>query len=190
MVYWQNINNYIFLQPQNEIRLTIRGAFPVFQYQQVDAQIYGLDFSGKLQVTPALLAKLNYSFIRGKDLTNQAPLINMPSNNFQGVLAYDFPATVKLGSQTFKNMEVAVAGKVVFRQGNLLGDQDFVPPPDTYHLFSLQWSGDLQWRKTSMRLRLKADNILNATYRDYLNRQRYFADDLGFNLQVGLGFKF
>ena len=33
---------------------------------------------------------------------------------------------------------------------------------------------------------LEVDNILNTAYRDYLNRQRYFADDLGRNFRIQL----
>ena len=39
LAYHQVFNNYIFLQPQDQFRLTIRGAFPVFEYQQTDASI-------------------------------------------------------------------------------------------------------------------------------------------------------
>ncbi|MFK7935982.1 MAG: TonB-dependent receptor, partial [Saprospiraceae bacterium] len=53
LIYHQNINDYIYLQPQDEIRLTIRGAFPVFKYEQTNAQIYGLDLSTDLQLTQA-----------------------------------------------------------------------------------------------------------------------------------------
>lgn len=44
LVYLQLINNYIYLDPTDEIRLTIRGAFPVFKYEQTDARILGWDF--------------------------------------------------------------------------------------------------------------------------------------------------
>jgi len=37
---------------------------------------------------------------------------------------------------------------------------------------------------------VKADNLFNVAYREYLNRQRYFADDLGINISIGLGLKF
>jgi iron complex outermembrane receptor protein len=31
---------------------------------------------------------------------------------------------------------------------------------------------------------LSGQNILNTTYRDYLNRQRFFADEMGRNIQL------
>jgi len=35
-------------------------------------------------------------------------------------------------------------------------------------------------------IELFVDNILNTAYRDYLNRQRYFTDDLGRNFRIQL----
>ena len=42
--YYQQINDFIYLQPQQEFRLTLRGAFPVYIYHQADSRIYGADF--------------------------------------------------------------------------------------------------------------------------------------------------
>tara|TARA_B100000809_G_C15045336_1_gene497024 strand:+ start:890 stop:1048 length:159 start_codon:yes stop_codon:yes gene_type:complete len=44
--------------------------------------------------------------------------------------------------------------------------------------------------KLILSLFVRAENLLNETYREYLNRQRYFADDLGFNLIVGVNISF
>ena len=37
---------------------------------------------------------------------------------------------------------------------------------------------------------LRIDNLFNVSYRDYLNRLRYFADDLGINVIMGLNLNF
>ena len=36
----------------------------------------------------------------------------------------------------------------------------------------------------------RVNNLFNVKYRDYLNRQRYFANDLGLSVIIGLNFKF
>ncbi len=41
-----------------------------------------------------------------------------------------------------------------------------------------------------MSIYAKADNLLDVSYRDYLNRQRYFADDLGLNATLGMSLVF
>jgi iron complex outermembrane receptor protein len=33
-------------------------------------------------------------------------------------------------------------------------------------------------------------NMFNTTYRDYLNRQRFFADEMGRNIQIQLKFNY
>ena len=189
LVYFQNIEDYIFLNPQDEIRLTIRGAFPVFMYEQTDVHIYGLDFSSQFQITPSLHYKLTGSFIKGENLSNKVPLINMPSNNLTASFAYEFPK-LKIGNKTMENFELEMESKYVFEQSNLLTDQDFVAPPNAYQLIGFKVSFDLPLGNTRCRFYSKVDNLFNVAYRDYLNRQRYFADDLGINVTIGGRVKF
>jgi len=39
-------------------------------------------------------------------------------------------------------------------------------------------------------LAFSVQNILNTSYRDYLNRQRFFADETGRNIQLQLKFNY
>ena len=86
--------------------------------------------------------------------------------------------------------EIAWSNRVVFRQNNLLPEQDFVLPPDTYNLMGAKFSANLILPNYKLRFFAKVDNMLNVNYRDYLNRQRYFADDLGISTTLGLNFIF
>lgn len=185
LFYYQNINDYIFLNPQNEVRLTIRGAFPVFKYEQTNAQIYGFDFSSDYTFSEQFNANLKYSFIQGDDLTNSLPLINMPSNNLSASFSYKILEMGRL-----KNLEITVSDRYVFEQSHLLAFQDFVLPPDAYNLIGLKISTDITLGNSLGTIYISADNLLNVAYRDYLNRQRYFADDLGRNIVIGGSWKF
>ena len=187
--YFQYIRHYIFLKPEDEFRLTIRGAFPVFRYLATDVQIYGLDLSSKLQISETVQAKVNYSNLRGHNLRSGNPLINMPSNNLTAGISYSYNKTISLMGKKLENLELELINQFVYQQ-SIQEDQDFVSPPDSYNLLGLKLSSDLQLNKTRWRIILTADNLLNTRYRDYLNRQRYFADDLGFNFSLGLGIKF
>ena len=69
-------------------------------------------------------------------------------------------------------------------------DQDFAPTPDAYNLLSAKLACDVQLRKNRLRLFVRGTNLLNEAYRDYLNRQRYFADDMGINIIGGLNISF
>ena len=185
LAYYQYFQNYIFLNPQDEFRLTIRGAFPVFRYEQTNAQIYGLDAVVTYYFNKKLKATASYSFIKGDDLTNDLPLINVPSNNLFATLRYELPNLKKL-----KNNVLELNNRYVFEQQNLLPSQDFVLPPTAYNLVGAKFSTKVDFDKTAFKLYVKVDNLLNVEYRDYLNRQRYFADDLGRNIIVGANFNF
>lgn len=183
--YFQNIQNYIYLNPQNELRLTIRGAFPLFRYEQTNAHIYGLDFFSTYEFNSRLHLTVKYSYIKGNDLKNNVPLVYMPSNNIFGEVNYHFR---KIGK--FEKVELQLNNKFVFKQKNLLPSQDFVAPPAAYNLVGLKITAERQLKKTRLNLYLKVDNLLNQAYRDYLNRQRYFADDQGINLTIGINLAF
>lgn len=185
LLYYQNIKNYIYLNPQNELRLTIRGAFPLFVYEQTDAHIYGMDLSVGYDFHENFEANIRYSYIRGIDYKNKLPLVFMPSNNLYASVKYQTP----LGDK-FKNLEIELNNRYVFKQNNLNVDQDFTPPPKAYNLLGLKASVYKQFSKSGIKIFLNIDNLLNTKYRDYLNRQRYFADDLGINVTAGINLDF
>ena len=183
--YYQFISNFIYLQPQPEFRLTIRGAFPLFSYQQTDATLAGADVLLSYEPIPRLRVIAKYAFLRGIDSRHNLPLIYMPANNLFGSIAYSF----KDGKQR-KNTAFTINGRYVFKQENLNADQDYLPAPDGYFLLGASLSSSFSWKETSFKCSLNAENMLNTTYRDYLNRQRYFANDLGWNLSVRVNYLF
>jgi iron complex outermembrane receptor protein len=60
-------------------------------------------------------------------------------------------------------------------------------PPKGYSLlhFSSEMSFDVL-KKSKMTLGFNIQNLLNTNYRDYLNRTRFYADDLGRNFRIQL----
>ena len=103
---------------------------------------------------------------------------------------------MKLNEIGFENMVFEIENKYVFRQNNLEPGQDFnfdnvvVLPPDAYYLLGASFASDIQLTKLRLRLFASVENALNISYRDYLNRLRYFADDLGINFKAGITVKF
>lgn len=191
LAYHQHFINYIFLNPQDEIRLTIRGAFPVFKYEQTDARIYGLDVSTQFTIGNSIFGILKYSYLKGEETKNNKPLVFMPPNSFFGSLTYRAKKPIPLSKNVImEETEIEINNRLVLEQKNILPEQDFVQPPATYHLFGLKVSTNMIFSNYKMRYFIKADNLFNIPYRDYLNRQRYFADDVGFSVTVGTNFKF
>ncbi len=186
LLYHQIIADYIYLQPQRELRLTIRGAFPLFAYQQTNATISGIDLSGQYIISDRFSSRFNYSFIRGRDRSQQLPLINIPSNNIAASLKYEWPPSMKRGNVFFNHSALQLNYKYVFNQGSILEEQDFLLPPPAYGLMGLKYSTDIQLSTFNSRLFIRVDNVLNVSFREYLNRQRYFANDLGRNIVIGI----
>ena len=183
--YVQHIQDYIFLEPQEEFRLTIRGAFPVFIYQQTNANIAGVDFLLKYEPTANLKLITKYSHIKGIDLKANEGLINIPSNNAFAAFTYLFRDGKK-----WKNNSISINARHVFRQNRISESQDFLSPPDEYTLLGLEAGTSLEMKNSELKISLRFENLLNQKYRDYLNRQRYFADELGRNISLNLNFGF
>lgn len=183
--YFQYIDDYIFLEPQSEFRLTIRGAFPVFIYQQTDASLYGWDASVIYEPFPSWKLSLQYAVVRGTDLSNRQPLIFMPADNIRGSLAYSWA-----GGDRWQDGRLSVRPQYVFEQTRYNAGQDFLDPPGAYFLLGLQGQIVRKIGEQELRFSLRINNLFNERYRDYLNRLRYFADEAGRDVQVGLRWGF
>ncbi|MEK9782801.1 MAG: hypothetical protein VW266_07640 [Flavobacteriales bacterium] len=68
---------------------------------------------------------------------------------------------------------------------------DLSTPPEDYTLFDAQVK--FKWPLNEgkyLQLQLSGSNLLNTTYRNYLNRLRFYADEMGRNVQLNLKYQF
>ncbi len=63
---------------------------------------------------------------------------------------------------------------------------DFKDAPDGYFLLGISWN--LDWKHFSTGI--SATNVLNQSYRDYLNEIRYFSDEIGVNVLFTFNYRF
>lgn len=185
--YFQFVKDYIYLQPQKEFRVTIRGAFPVYNTVQNDVSIFGTDLSLNYEVNANLKASLMYNITRGNNLDSGNYLINMPSDRIMGTLNLNFRA---IKSQNWNPTEIQFISQYFFKQNRWNPNQEFLAPPSAYILFGGSISNEFKLFKNFHKISLTVDNIFNQSYRNYLNRQRFFADELGRNLVLKLDFRF
>ena len=175
--FYQPVDNFINLVPTEEVRLTIRGAFPVFRYEGVDALLWG----GKLSVL-ARVGKVDIdsrlAYVRGTEVTEDRPLVYIPPLNWQTTFGYELPADVTLSASV----------TWVDRQDHLLPSQDFLPPPPAYTLFGVRAGKLWEWAGRTVTAEVEVDNLLNTAYRDYLDRQRYYADSPGRSVNIRLSY--
>jgi iron complex outermembrane receptor protein len=201
--YYNLINDYIYLRPE-DVALTIRGAFPVFRYTQTDAYFFGLDANLSYAITNRLDWTNKLSLIRAIDKTNDSPLINIPANRLETGFTYNF------NSSKLREPFLAVSAIIVDRQRNAprvvpisevritqtdLFDQDqsvfdFLDVPAGYVNFNLSGGFKTSVFAKELSVYVSVDNLLNNSYRDYLNRFRYYADDLGRNISIKINYNF
>ncbi|MGR3809311.1 TonB-dependent receptor [Jiulongibacter sp. NS-SX5] len=183
--YAQRVNDFIYLKPAEEPQLTIRGAFPLFNYSQTDAFIHGFD--GLVSFEPKEFVRYigKFAVLKGQNITEGIPLVYMAPNNIHHQLKVSLPSVAKL-----QNTNLAFGCKTVFEQRNYLNDQDFVPPPSTYTLFDAEIHTVIPLSQSGLHFSIRGENLFNKSYRDYMNRQRYFADELGRNISIRVQWEF
>jgi iron complex outermembrane recepter protein len=174
--YYTFIEDFINLTPQLPPTLTIRGAFPTFTYQQQDATLYGLDITGQTTIGEQLTFTASASSLRAINMNTGDWLDQMPADHYRARIAYRF-----VTKRLIQNKKIEAGMRYVNRQWRMNGSNDYLRSPEPYTLFDLGFSGTIRWNKVSMDVSLEVTNVFNTTYRDYLNRFRYFTDEQGRN---------
>ena len=186
-----SINNFIILEPR-EVEFTIRGAFPVWSYRQTNALLAGVDASLYNNWTSNIRTGHKFSWVRGTDRSADIPLINIPSANLNNTISYTKPK--------WNNLIVSLESQYVFEQKRfppnitVFSPQqqeevvlDINTPPPAYHLLAMNTEASFTIKNSKdLTIGVSASNLLNTSYRDYLNRLRYFVDDMGRNISLRL----
>ncbi|HBF20435.1 MAG TPA: TonB-dependent receptor, partial [Cryomorphaceae bacterium] len=184
--YLNPFQNYIYLNPQQEPRITIRGTFPVQQYTQDHVLLAGADLQGSIFLTTKLEYSLSGTYVRGINRSDDDDLVLMPPPQLNHSIHYYFRDFTLL-----KNSFISVSQKLVARQVHSPRDADLAPPPDAYSLLGLSMGTELPASDNrTFTFSLGVQNLLNTPYRDYLNRFRYYADQTGVNLQLKIKYEF
>lgn len=198
------IRHYIYLKPSG-ITQNLRGVYPYFRYDQTDALFVGVDLSMRWHVTRHLQVQPQVSLLRARDVVNNDFFISIPSQRADLTLRYERPSrsektgfyaeasAVGVMKQRFAPRVVSARQiKEAREEGtDLFADNtssfDFMEAPKGYWLLNLATGLSVKAGKIQYDFRLSSENTMNKSYREYTNRFRYYADDLGRNL--GLSFK-
>ena len=194
--FYNRVNDFMYLEPFG-IEQTIRGAFPVWNYLQSDSELYGLDISANYNITDAINFSNKSSYTVGNDIENNRPLINIPAFNTRNSICYKNDSwnqfSASLSSEwTFEQTQFPDNNFETFiAQTNENVLVDISTPPSAFHL--LHFYSEVTFKTsnyTNLNVALSVNNLLDTKYRAYLNRLRYFADDLGRNIMLQLQFNF
>jgi iron complex outermembrane receptor protein len=176
-VYHNFIRDFIYLRPVFPAELTIRGAFPSFAATQADARFTGADLSASVWLLPRVIASGRASMLRAFNVTADDYLILMPADRFSAGLRYEAKE-----SRNIREPYVSAEGTFVRRQNRVPANSDYVNPPQEYFLLEAEVGMTLQFGYQKVLVGVSGRNLLNTRYRDYLNRFRYYADEMGRNI--------
>ncbi len=153
----------------------------MFKYVQNNSRLSGLDASGAIGITDGIELEAKYSMVRALNRDEDLPLIFIPSDRMQFGLRW-----------TSRNDKFEAGATVnhVFEQTRVPEGLDYAPPPDAYTLLQLDFGTHFVVGRNDMNVYLTVRNALNTSYREYLNRLRYFADEVGRNIEVRLVYDF
>ncbi len=171
--------NFIHLFPLPQPVLTVRGAFPAFEYKQFPTFYGGAELTletswlFKKSRKIKLISKGNLLYATILTYNHYPPLIPCPTLN--STLDY-----------SWKEFTIAISHRVQFKQPFYTDKSDFSPPPPTFQLWGLNFKTPKFGKSKSFSMMLSLDNLMNTVYRDYLDRFRYFTPMPGRNFGVQL----
>jgi iron complex outermembrane receptor protein len=126
------------------------------------------------------------SLIKGYNQTTQDYLVFTPANRAEIF-------TILEGNADSRGMKpyVKCSFQFVAKQYHVPLNSDYTAPPNAYTLLYFE-AGMSIGKKHPIDLGFSIYNLLNTTYRDYLNRFRYFCDEQGrsFAIRINVPFNF
>lgn len=178
-IYHNQFTNFIYMEPANEPELTIRGAFPVFNYKQTNARISGFDVKIANRFFNHFQLMNKAMILRAWNYSANDYLIYMPSDRY----SIDLKAHTKISK---KVTEIYIQGgyQYITKQWRVPVNVDFANPPKGYGLLNAEIGTYVKFGNQQLNLALTATNLMNTIYRDYLDRFRYFTDAQGRNIGI------
>lgn len=166
--------NYLYLSPDSLPTLTIRGAFPTFKYRETKALYYCVDARFNLLIAKWLDLRADLSVVRAFNLNEMEHIQMIPSDRVRTFAQFNLPVR-----WVVKSPFVRIGGMYVFEQKRVRDAVDFLPPPPGYFLMEAQADLGFQTKTGVIRTGVRVTNLLNTRYRDYMNRFRYFTNEIG-----------
>ncbi len=186
-VYTNYILHFINLVPVQPPRLTIRGAFPSYNYVQQNALLSGADIDFSLHPQKGLVFYNKTSLLFARNTDTKDWLEQMPPIRLENGVRY----TAAISGKKLKEVYAGANVVNVLRQTFLPAQtNDYAPPPPAYWLLNFEAGLNFDFGLNKFSLGINLDNAANYKYRDYLDRFRYYADARGINCALRLKWEF
>ncbi|MEC7946449.1 MAG: TonB-dependent receptor [Myxococcota bacterium] len=183
------VDDYIYFSPERNADgslhydVTIRGTYPTYAYQSIDATIYGFD--GGVALLPDALVGLDAGggIVRAQHAGTGEQLIGTPADNVR--------LTASLRPRPrgrFQQNRFSLTSRLVAQQSRTDLDADFAPPPPGYVLLGAAAESVVALPKRDLRVGIEGHNLLDTAYREYTSLLRYYADQPGRDIRLRVGF--
>ena len=180
-IYAKTVKNYIYIKPKFPPELTLRGAFPAFYFTQTDVLIKGAEVFLRQKLYKNIYFKEKTQLLNFIDLNSDTFINQIPPYSFNHSILVDFSK-----NRIFNKSDIELSFRQVLKQYKYTVNTDYMAPPDAYVLINLLFSGSINQK---IFLFGGIENIMNKRYRNYMNRLRYFADEPGRIINIGLKIK-
>jgi len=184
--YLQWVKNFIYDSPTRSHITALSGTYPLFQYMQTDAFLRGADLDLRIRPIQRLEYHLVTAMIWANEQQTHRYLPYIPSFRLDHSLAYT-PQPMGRWAPW-----IELKHRFVARQHRFDAQTDLVNfAPPSYSLFGFE--AGTEWKTTprhTLRLFVAADNLFNKLYKEYTNRARYYAHDIGRDVRMTLAWVF
>lgn len=178
--FYNHLNHYIYANPTgNEI-----DGYPVYQYVQNDARLYGGEFGIHFHPHPWDWLHLESSFetVTGQQ-SNDDYLPLIPANKWSNVIRVEFK-----GTKRFNELYTSLGLDSFFEQNKV---SEFETETPGYNLLNLRFGGNLSFKNADIGINLSMNNLLDETYTSHLSALKVEGiPNPGRNIVLGLNFGF
>lgn len=176
-VYYNKIFNYIFREPSaifysewNPVGFNDSIGLPVFNYIQADAELYGFEFKTVYEIYPGFTISLMSDYVRAKNLITKNNLPLTPPIRFAFEPQY-----------TRDYYWFGIFWKIAAEQNSVAENET---PTAGYGILDLYAGLKFLTGNFVHTIDLKANNVLNQSYRDHLSAIKEFALMPGKNFSI------
>lgn len=182
----QYSQNFIHLFPMSSPVLTVRGAFPGFEYKQLPTIYSGAELEVEMskQFVPLNQIKMEIQW------TSKASVMHAKINNsgsYPPLIPCSFVANQI--SISMNQWKLNLSHKYQFKQAFYTANTDITGPPEDFNLIGIQLEFPKFGKSKSFKISMNVDNLTNTNYRDYLDRFRYFTPMPGRNIGVKFSYQ-
>ncbi len=173
-----------------------------FLYDQADALFWGIDITAEKEHSNRLVSTVKASYLNARQLNPSDRFAGLPPARINYTLNYhpNIPGKidVNLGvdlSYTFEQYqhpriipisEFLMPTEEIDLFSGEANDFDILPPPSSFFLTHIL--ANVSWQQLSWQFQVR--NLFNTSYRNYTDRIRYFADDIGRNISISIEYQF